>query len=221
MARRGKVPPGFHQEIIFKFLKKRVIRLHKLGRPKKGPQELSPSATRILRWLRAHADETGKWVGRQSVICRTSKHHYDPRTIRRAVAHLEALGYLRRITGNGIQWGVSLKGNKYQAESPDRKIASAPPGGQEISHKTLPQNHGVYSPTAQQFTGPGFGPVNPPPSIPITYTPVMPQQPMQPLQERLQPLTPAWSRQRTRLYFDPITGKKYFKNQDGQFVPMS
>ena len=228
---RKRAPKGFKKGYMADFLRKRVTPMHHKGRPRKSPLELSPSAVRILRWLRQHADETGKWVGRPSTIA--PRAHYDPRTIRRAIEKFEQLGLAYRAQVNGTGWAIVLTEHSSPTavdskadKKTDAKILPRPEAGRETLQKSTDQNV-VSIPvpprpffigqknTAQAQTFSSQMPVKAfEKTDPISGVPPD-------VAQRLVPVRPVWSARNTHLYFDPITGRQYYRSDDGRIVLMS
>ena len=229
---RTRAPKGFKKGYMADFLRKRVIPMHHRGRPRKFWKELSPSETRVYRWLRAHVDTDGRWIGSPSKIAPRAR--YSTRTIRRVVRRLEELGLARRFKGNGISWGIVLQeppSFSIPDNGPDKNLAPRPGTGRETPQKSTYQN--IES-----------TPVSPRPSSigqknAFQAETLSPQTPVKPFEktspvftppsitgvprevvQRLVPNRPLWSSRQTRLYVDPTTGKLYYRHDDGKFVLM-
>ncbi len=228
---RKRAPKGFKKGYMADFLRKRVTPMHHKGRPRKSPLELSPSAVRILRWLRQHADETGKWVGRPSTIA--PRAHYDPRTIRRAIEKFEQLGLAYRAQVNGTGWAIVLTEHSSPTavdskadKKTDAKILPCPEAGRETLQKSTDQNAvNIPVPPRPSFIGQKNTAqvlTFPPQKIPSVSTPSpitvggVPQNVLQ----RLVPDRPAWSARKVHIYIDPVTGRRYYRHDNGKFVLM-
>ena len=229
---RMRVSREVEKGSVLDFLKTRVIPIHHRGRPRKFWKELSPSESRVLRWLRAHADEHGRWIGSPSKIAPRAR--YSERTIRRAVRRLEELGLARRFKGNGILWGIVLQ-KPPSFSTPDnrtdKKLSSLP----ETGHETLQKNEGQN--VRRTSLPPSFIPAGPKNTFQVqTFPPQVPVKPFEKTSpvstppsitvggvppnviQRLVPERPPWDKRATHLYRDPATEKKYYKTADGRFA---
>ena len=236
---------GYRRVSVLTFLHGRVARLHRKGRRPKPQGALSPCESAVLKWLRAHVDKDGRWVGCPGEILATARHRYKARTIRAALQKLEKLGFLQRFRGDGGSYGIFV---------PAEKTISLPYRGKELPPKNQrgkTKENGRESPVSQGAVGAAKKFIDPTvepqaavmaygavglidfftwllkPKKPTAQVPALPlQQPLKdenpsppaPVSNPYSPPDGLVRYGRSNMFLDPRTGIFYIKRADGKLT---